>query len=361
MEKIDKEMVKKEFEQNGYTLIGEYKNYGSPIDMINKDGYKCSLSYGHFKEGNKPVLFGKRCKFQKENIILLLKRNSPNLQFVDCETKTKSGKVRTFVTMICECGKTFEKEFSHIQNDKHLMCDSCAREEIRKIRKKHYNEKYLKNFEKSKYELIDKTQDLYSNNFVEVIEKDTGFKGFVYPNELHKRMIIFSRFHNKKNYIYNVNVLLNKANSKTRAIEFVDDENIKFVCECGKEYIANCRSVECRGKFYCDECTNFISKYELIFKQYLDSIQEEYIREYVFNDCRDIIALPFDFYFNKYNVLVEIDGRQHRYNDYTIKHDKMKNDYCKKHNIPLLRIDYEDIINENYKTIFENFIKPFRE
>ena len=49
MEKIDKEMVKKEFEQNGYTLIGEYKNYGSPIDMINKDGYKCSLSYGHFK------------------------------------------------------------------------------------------------------------------------------------------------------------------------------------------------------------------------------------------------------------------------------------------------------------------------
>ena len=42
----------------------------------------------------------------------------------------------------------------------------------------------------------------------------------------------------------------------------------------------------------------------------------------------------------------------------TTKHDKIKNDYCQKYNIPLLRIPYWDIKNsDNYKQIISNFLK----
>ena len=39
----------------------------------------------------------------------------------------------------------------------------------------------------------------------------------------------------------------------------------------------------------------------------------------------------------------------------------MKNDYCKKYNIPLLRIKYTDIQNNNYINIFNNFIQSIQE
>lgn len=360
MKKLDKDFIKQEFEKQGYTLLEEYQNSHKPINLLTKDGYKCSLSYIHLYD-SKPILFGKRCKFQEENIRLLISKKNSNVQYIKHTTKTHNGKLRTFVTMKCECGNIFTKQIEHVKNDKYLLCEKCTRKLERQERKQKYNNKYLKNIQKSKYQLIDKNQDLYANQGVEVIDTETQFRGYINPNRLHRKMLVFSLHHNKNNYIYNVNVLLNKYGCKTKALELVNnDKDIRFVCECGKEYIANNRSVE-SGKFYCDECTNRISQYELLFKKYLDNIKEEYIREYRFNGCEDIIPLPFDFYLKRYDVLVEIDGRQHRYDSYTIAHDKTKNEYCKKHNIPLLRIWYEDIINGKYTEIFEEFIKPFRD
>lgn len=85
-----------------------------------------------------------------------------------------------------------------------------------------------------------------------------------------------------------------------------------------------------------------------------------YAKEYTFSDLKDKKKLRFDFAIfdtnNKLSHLIEFDGRQHN-NDYipwndkeTLaerqKRDKMKNEYCKEHNILLIRIPYEkrDII-----------------
>ena len=360
MKKLDKEFIRQEFDKQGYILLEEYQDSHQPMDLITKDGYKGSMDYAHLCKKIKPVLFGKRCKFQKENIKLLLYRRNPNLEFIDCVTKKHSGKMRILVTIRCVCGNEFVKELNHIRNDKYLLCEKCTRELQRQSRKNTYNKKYLRDIHNSKYELIDENQDLYSNKGVEVIDTETQFRGYINPNRLHRKMLIFSLRYNKNNYIYNTNILLQKYGCKTKAIELMDNNKMKFICECGKEYIANNRAVE-NSKFYCDECTQKISKYELLFKQYLDSIQEEYIKEYSFNNCRNIIPLPFDFHLTKYDVLIEIDGRQHKYDPYTIAHDKIKNEYCQKHNIPLLRIWYEDIQNGKYVEIFEEFIKPFRD
>lgn len=40
--------------------------------------------------------------------------------------------------------------------------------------------------------------------------------------------------------------------------------------------------------------------------------------------------------------------------DATVKHDKIKNDYCKKYNIPLLRIPYWEMVTALIKTKLYN-------
>ena len=70
--------------------------------------------------------------------------------------------------------------------------------------------------------------------------------------------------------------------------------------------------------------------------------------------------LPFDFYLPEYNICIEYDGEHHfrpiemwgGYEKFIInqENDEIKNEYCKNHNITLLRLPYtcskEDIKNE---------------
>lgn len=70
----------------------------------------------------------------------------------------------------------------------------------------------------------------------------------------------------------------------------------------------------------------------------------------------DIRPLPFDFYLPEYNICIEYDGEQHNRSVkhfggdkafYTrIKHDNIKNEYCKNNGISLLRIPYFKNIEE---------------
>lgn len=75
-----------------------------------------------------------------------------------------------------------------------------------------------------------------------------------------------------------------------------------------------------------------------------------------FDDCRDILPLPFDFYLPDYNVLIEYNGGQHykpiEYfgGEENFKkqklHDSIKNEYCESNNIRLLVIPYYANVEE---------------
>lgn len=73
-------------------------------------------------------------------------------------------------------------------------------------------------------------------------------------------------------------------------------------------------------------------------------------KEYVFNDFPQ---RRYDFYLPEYNKLIEFDGRQHYVfqNNWLqsreefeqgLKRDIEKNEYAQKHNIPLIRIPYQE-------------------
>ena len=97
------------------------------------------------------------------------------------------------------------------------------------------------------------------------------------------------------------------------------------------------------------------SKGEKKIAEILNSINIQNIRQFTFDNCRDINLLPFDFYLPIENKCIEFDGRHHfepvTFNGIskeeaiinhknTIKHDKIKNEFCKNNNIELLRIPY---------------------
>lgn len=94
-------------------------------------------------------------------------------------------------------------------------------------------------------------------------------------------------------------------------------------------------------------------------------------KEKRFKDCRDKNPLPFDFYLPQYNLCIEFDGEQH-FNpssfssrntsekeklenlQYIQKHDKMKNDYCKKNGIILLRFNNLKTVEQELAEYFQN-------
>jgi hypothetical protein len=108
------------------------------------------------------------------------------------------------------------------------------------------------------------------------------------------------------------------------------------------------------------KCNN--SKGVIQITNILKRLNINFIQEKTFDDCYHIKKLPFDFYLNDFNILIEFDGKQHfepvemfgGLNEYLkLKiNDEIKNNYCLNNIIKLIRIKYNQpkqmIDLENY-------------
>jgi len=114
----------------------------------------------------------------------------------------------------------------------------------------------------------------------------------------------------------------------------------------------------------CPSCKE--SKGESRIRVFLESNNIQFINQHSYEDCKYKNKLLFDFYLPKYNLIIEFDGMQHYepipwlhgrpdYNfEYQQLKDKIKNEYCIKNNISLLRIKYTDI--NNIERIITNYL-----
>lgn len=114
-------------------------------------------------------------------------------------------------------------------------------------------------------------------------------------------------------------------------------------CQCGIEREVNGLSLRNGTSLSCGAHSN-ISKGNEKIKTILQEAGIPFEIEKKFDTCKDVNSLPFDFFVNgKY--LIEYDGIQHFEDtifdyEYTHKHDVVKNEWCKKNNILLIRIPY---------------------
>lgn len=233
--------------------------------------------------GNK--LKGQLNKITIQDINKYISDNNLTCVLVSNEIKD----VETRLTFKCECGKLFYTNFSNL---KHIQpyCKSC--------RRKHK-------------ELV------YFNNFKHSLEA-----------KLKDDLVLLSYADNK------LHLHCNKCDNdiSIRMDHFNEGQRCP-ICSRKSSY----------------------SNGEVIISNFLKQNNINYIPQYKFEDCKDIRSLPFDFYLPDYRMCIEFDGEQHfKLIDHfggeeafkiRQKHDKIKDDYCRKNCIKLLRISFSEINN----------------
>ena len=149
-------------------------------------------------------------------------------------------------------------------------------------------------------------------------------------------------------------------------VEYIDHKTkIEIICRVHGSFwqTPNAHNSKLSG---CPKCNT--SKGENRIEKYLIDNNIRFENQYRFDGCRDKRPLPFDFYLKDYNIAIEFDGEQHfiigRWSKEEYKNierfenlkrrDKIKDEYCLKNNIRLLRMPYmeENRIEEILDLIF---------
>ena len=128
-------------------------------------------------------------------------------------------------------------------------------------------------------------------------------------------------------------------------------------CECGNDFKVRTDSLTTGNTTSCGCLIG--SKGEKKVKEYLETHNVNFQQEFSFSDLVNIRPLRFDFAIldkeDNLLTLIEYDGRQHNnitgyfggIDEFELyqERDQLKNDYCKKNNIPLIRIPYTEYDN----------------
>lgn len=177
----------------------------------------------------------------------------------------------------------------------------------------------------------------------------------------------------KKSQSNKHNCICNNFNNLKDEFSYKNDRKFETYTEySGKKVIWICKKCNhewesiianrTKHKNGCPKCNS--SKGEKLIEEYLLKNNIQYKNQYRITECRDKKPLPFDFaiWIDDKLRLIEYNGIQHyvqigkyaeQFQD-RIKKDKIKYDYCKQNNIPLLTISYTEY--NNIEQILTRFI-----
>jgi hypothetical protein len=155
-----------------------------------------------------------------------------------------------------------------------------------------------------------------------------------------------SEFINDANHIHNNRYDYNLTEYKNNRTK------VSVICHLHGEFKVTPND-HLNKKSGCPKCQN--SKGEEKIAEILDKQKIKYIKEFIFDDCKNIKPLPFDFYLTEQNICIEFDGELHFKSvknfggdnllEKTKKRDKIKTKYCMNNNITLIRIPYYEFNN----------------
>ena len=263
----------------------------------------------------------------------------------------------------CHCGNTYirrvDKLRKQLRQHEKIMCKKCKFIEVASF----FNSIGLKPmFEFDDYNFV--TDKL-------LCEREGGYLGFISYHKARQgdRLPICSR--NNPYSIRNINLFIERNDLKNKCVstEYKDSyTKLNFLCVCGNIYQTSWHVFSHMKNDRCRKCSNRQSKYSELVEYFLIENNLTYEKEYGFSDCRDVNKLLFDFvvFKNNYMILIEVDGEQH---EIAVEHwggkkalkklqkrDKIKNEYCFKNNIELIRISYKDIKDGSYKKKLDKLI-----
>lgn len=262
--------------------------------------------------------------------------------------KDNKGRRQINVTIKCKNGHLTTKRWSNIRDGK--GCQECVGN--RKFTLKEVRE-YVESF---KYQFL-------SNEYK---GKDVSYefmcdKGHKYSTtyNVFRRGFRCPYCSNKHKYSYEeVKFIIEKENYKLLSKEYHNAlEYIEVQCDKGHDSYKVKFSDFNNNNRRCPYCNE--SKGEKRISIFLNNTNIKYETQYKFEDCKSIKCLPFDFYLTDMNILIEFDGEGHyrpinwkgnkdiAFDTFvgTIIRDTIKNEYCKKNGIKLIRIPYWEYDN----------------
>jgi len=261
-------------------------------------------------------------------------------------------KSRIKIKIICPEHGMFEQEpVMHVS--KKQGCPKCAGTErmTREIFIKKANKVHDSIYD---YSLVD-----YKNNKtkIKVICKEHGVFETRPDNHLNKKSGCSKCANNilytKENFVNKCNSLHNNKYDYSLVEYKTAHYKIKIICPKHGVFEQMAKS-HSRG-VGCPFCSE--SKGEILLSKFLETLSIKYVREKIFETCKYKNYLPFDFYLPDMNICIEYDGSQHYepfehfggengFEERKIK-DQIKTNYCKDNNIKLIRIRYDDNINQD--------------
>lgn len=279
------------------------------------------------------------------------------------------------MTFQCKCGNQFDRLFSNVLLGQ-TICNECRKIDMEKRKSIELKRNFLKLCEyvdkETNLKVIGSYKDYKSNKSKIKTMCSCGSVFYPTANNIFKgKSLNCKTCGDKKSSItrmYSESEVLNIAKSLTgEDVSYSHYNNghyIKATCRKHGEYVSHFKNFVYNGT-RCPICKE--SKGERLISDILNKMDITHIREKTFNDLKGLNDgfLRFDFYFIHNNVehAIEYDGIQHyelRFGNNKEdllniqKHDVIKDEYCTKNNIKLLRIKYSDY--DYIEDILRNFI-----
>ncbi|HCU06958.1 MAG TPA: hypothetical protein DIC42_05210 [Holosporales bacterium] len=358
--KYSKEEVKNILGSLGYEMISEdFISVTKHIVIKDAEGYFYHTTLSNIISGRKPYIAHKSNPYSINNIKNYIKINNIELEILS--NTYENNKVPLIFK--CRCGESFTCSLTKFIDRGKIRCNKCSlelrvelsRNDINYVKRQFKDKNYTPMF------------DEYKNCFEPLLcSNKEGYIGLLSFNNLKHNNDFGIVSKNNPYSIQNINKYITNNNLNCVVISntFVNaNTKLKFRCSCGNVYKSTWKSFVTNNNDRCDLCSKKQSKYAFKVEEKLKEIGIEYEKEHNFEDCKNINVLRFDFIVYKKNdfILIEVDGQTHfkpAWNGYEglIKQqrlDRIKNEYCLKNNIKLLRIPYTNINNGSYENIIK--------
>lgn len=374
------EQVKEIFEQFELTVLeDEAKGIDYRYKCMDKEGYLYSRSVhsaqATLKRGrkNNGHIFSTKNPYFYENMIHYMDNNVTN-GTVLLSKKEEIKNIDQYLKFRCgECGKEYSATWHiFLRNDDHI-CNFCfKRKRARGETNTNHKDTNKFHIEAQKRGLIilDDCNIKYHSRIL--VQDTNGYRSLMAPNSI-MRGSSFERFSVRNPYTID-NIRIFAFNKGWDCIvynqEYKGDKiPLKFMCACGNDFYVDINHFV-DGKYQCNECRFRQSAIAAKVELWLNKNHIVYSKEKKFDDCKNKKPLPFDFYLDDFNACIEVDGVGHYrpvafggrkeeaqdIYEQRVQNDLIKTEYCKNNNIPLLRLPFWIIENDDYEGLLYDFI-----